>query len=213
MTENLSKVPVRGILKASTSFEHREHEPSSNEIKSMHFDESNIIATLHPADKDYGFMKVDEPKTPFEYLSDGEEEEDNLDEEDGRGGAASCSSSRHHPNDLNANVLAEKIAVEGSKGPRPRKISEGLAEDDEDIPEEDRERRKSFEQKRKAHYNEFMTVKLARQLMNDDELDIDNNEGSAEVEEAAAAASTIGGQEEEDEVSGSQLMDTSNNTS
>ena len=67
--------------------------------------------------------------------------------------------------------FSTRIASEGHKGPRPRRISEPSA-DEEDLAKltpEERERRKSFEQKRKSHYNEFFAVKMARQLMDENE--------------------------------------------
>lgn len=157
MAENLTKVPKRGILKQSSSFELGSDESAPKCMKEPHFDESNILATLHPADKDYGFMKIDEPKTPFgNYDSDDETE---------------------HRDELDANLLAAKITAEGHKGPRPRRISEPSA-DEEDLallsPQE-RENRNKFEQKRKAHYNEFHAMKMARAMM-DEELDEEESE-------------------------------------
>lgn len=154
MAENLNKVPRRGILKQSNSFE-QSGEESAKCMKEPHFDESNILATHHPADKDYGFMKIDEPKTPYERAES--EEEGDGDRRD----------------ELDANLLAARIAAEGHKGPRPRRVSEPSADEDDLalLSPEERESRQKFEHKRKKHYNEFQAVKMARALMQEEEED------------------------------------------
>ncbi|XP_066946620.1 protein phosphatase inhibitor 2-like isoform X2 [Macrobrachium rosenbergii] len=159
MADNLHKQPRKGILKNSSSFEGNGR-PREKETK---WDEMNILATLHPKDKDYGHMKIEEPKTPYTHYNEG----DSGDENDG----------------LDADLLAKKIQLGGSELPKALiEVEQELESEDEDISPEEREKRKIFEMKRKKHYNEFYAVKLARKLMqNDEEEDEDEEDNGGDA--------------------------------
>ncbi|XP_022116029.1 protein phosphatase inhibitor 2 [Pieris rapae] len=147
MAQNLQKKPSKGILKTSRSVDGQEGMPStSKRPKEQRFDEMNIMETFHPPNKDYGHMKVDEPKTPYSEAMDSDMETND---------------------ELDANILAAKLAASMNKPPKCVEMSDN----EEDEPEDARQRRLEFEKKRKMHYNEFQALQLARQLLAQEEED------------------------------------------
>lgn len=76
------------------------------------------------------------------------------------------------------------------------------------------EKRKSFEYKRKAHYNEFMAVKLARQLMQNEEEDDDGSvkePRSSEVEDVDIDQN-VEGNDDDLETEGVEIKENAENT-
>ncbi|ALC40080.1 CG6380 [Drosophila busckii] len=145
---------VRGILKSGTATV-----VQSNMLKTAKFDELNVLATFHPADKDYGHMVIDEPKTPFVFDSD-------LD------------------HDLDTETLMEKLrlAAQSETPAFGMDHDSDDSSDDEDYPEsvEEKVRRLEFERRRKLHYKEFMSVPLARRLIADEFGEMNTSEAAVD---------------------------------
>ncbi|XP_022252258.1 protein phosphatase inhibitor 2-like isoform X2 [Limulus polyphemus] len=186
MAEYLSKKPAKSILKTSISFEHPESQKQRHKSQDIQWDEMNILQTLHPPDKDYGHMKVDEPKTPFNYYTD----------EDVEGIQASKRDA------LDAALLTKKINLESEN--LPKAMIEVDDDDDEDEhgeeTEEERANRKAFEYRRKVHYNEFYAVKLARKLMAQEGFeseDEDNKDETIGESQSEATKASVGSSDEE----------------
>lgn len=186
---NLHMQPVKGILKSTKSIDDAAQDTQhdlthinqsstttgmtrseSKSHKIPHFDEMNIIATYHPPDKDYGHMKIEEPKTPYAP-------NDIIDEEMDTGATASG---------IDPLALAEKLNE--SKSPStsstfirlqhdrsPRKS----IDDTEGLTPEEIEHRKQFEQHRKQHYNEFEVVRLRRKEIEEELRALESEEQSS----------------------------------
>ncbi|KAL7291505.1 hypothetical protein TKK_0014765 [Trichogramma kaykai] len=153
MAENLGKRPSKGILKTSSSFDNQEAPRASKETK---WDEMNIIATLHPADKDYGHMKIEEPKTPFNF--EGVENEGDF---------------------IDSSAVASKL----EKNVQPRIFEESSEEEEEEDTPEEKERKKAFEAKRKGHYREWEAVQLARKKLLEEDEDKDDDDEDDDKDE------------------------------
>lgn len=103
-------------------------------------------------------MKVDEPKTPYNYIDPALAEADELD----------------------ANLLTEKLKVASETVRRASLHIEESDSDEGPETEEQRSKRLEFEKRRKAHYNEASAIKLARKLIEEEIEEIDDTNDSGE---------------------------------
>ena len=117
----------------------------------VQWDEMNIIMTEHPPDKDYGHMKIEEPKTPYHEMV--EEESKGMEEKV-----------------MQVDELAERVQLAVDM---PQHTSnwdrESESSGDEQLTDEAKQKKKEFKKWRTAHYNEFQAVQRAREPMKEDE--------------------------------------------
>ncbi|TGZ68462.1 hypothetical protein CRM22_004245 [Opisthorchis felineus] len=139
----------------------------SQRQKTFQWDEMNILATYHPADKTYGHMKIEEPKTPFVFES-----------ESGAGGSYGAGFSAE---DLAARLAAASHGTDEDQLPR-------AIRDPDPVDPAELEHQRQFREKRRLHYNEFVAAKMAQETLNPEETSSDDSELERAAEEAARNA-------------------------
>lgn len=115
-------------------------------------------------------MKVDEPKTPYSYYTDGEE-----------GEAAEVEATEHVTDTIDAGTLLDRITRHACELPKVLAEDEESEDEEEELTEEEKRKKREFEIKRKIHYNEFQAVKLARKLLEEEVIE-DEDDGEADKE-------------------------------
>ncbi|XP_066203328.1 protein phosphatase inhibitor 2 [Saccopteryx leptura] len=194
--------PIKGILKNKSSttssvVASAELQPGRSvdeelRKKSQKWDEMNILATYHPADKDYGLMKIDEPSTPYHSMVADDE------------GALSDSETTEA---LTPDMLAKKLAAAEGSEPKYRVHEQESSGDEEsDLSPEEQEKKRQFEMKRKLHYNEGLNIKLARQLISKD---LHDDEEDEEMSDTAAGESMNMEESNQGSTTGDQLQNKS----
>ncbi|XP_077001415.1 protein phosphatase inhibitor 2 family member C [Tamandua tetradactyla] len=120
---------------------------------SQKWDESNVLATYRPTEKDCGLEK-NKPSTPyFAMLDDGEDPASDLETREA----------------MIPDTLAKKAVARETLEPKPQvDEQESSGEEDHSILCDKEEKQPQFEMKRKLHYNEGLSIKLARQLISKD---------------------------------------------
>jgi len=166
-------VPAKSILKKNVSHETTAHpclDGSNAQDRRAQWDEMNILATYHPADKDYGHMKIDDPPTPYhDYPQELQDQDEKMDVTSipVRERKASFSDTVG----VDPDELAAKLKNPGDR--HAAREAAGSESDGENLTAEELEKKHAFETKRKQHYNEFQAVKLARQLLEQEDADED----------------------------------------
>ncbi|KAJ1372327.1 hypothetical protein KIN20_034461 [Parelaphostrongylus tenuis] len=159
-TEYLKRQPKKSILKM------KQEVSLDGKDGRAHFDEMNILATYHPPDKDYGNMKIDEPKTPYNY-SDCESEGDDT----------SAQPSRTRRVSLGKAVNPEEVAegLQQNSGGSVKSLGSPTDSDDDEthLTPEQIAHKREFEKKRKLHYNEGAALKAMKEKAQLDDEDME----------------------------------------
>ncbi|CAJ0603014.1 unnamed protein product [Cylicocyclus nassatus] len=161
--EFLKRQPKKSILKM------KQDVSMDGKDGRAHFDEMNILATYHPTDKDYGTMKIDEPKTPYNY-SDCESEGDEV-----KSASSGQGTHRHRRVSLGGAVDPEEVAegLSHNASGSVKSIGSGSDSDDDEahLTPEQLAHKREFEKKRKMHYNEGAALKAMKAHIDDEEME------------------------------------------